>query len=57
MPDMAGEVGHMRLAEDGPVGFGKSGSLKALQRRRIAQLARKAVEAIQNGFHPLIALQ
>ena len=24
--DMAGEVGHIRLAEDGPVGYGKPGS-------------------------------
>ncbi len=24
--DMAGEVGHMRMAEDGPVGYGKAGS-------------------------------
>lgn len=26
--DMAGEVGHLRLAEDGPVGFGKAGSFE-----------------------------
>lgn len=26
--DMAGEVGHMRLAEDGPVGYGKRGSFE-----------------------------
>lgn len=26
--DMAGEVGHMRLAEDGPVGYGKAGSFE-----------------------------
>ena len=24
--DMGGEVGHLRLADDGPVGFGKAGS-------------------------------
>lgn len=26
--DMGGEVGHMRLAEDGPIGFGKAGSFE-----------------------------
>lgn len=26
--DLAGEVGHMRLAEEGPVGFGKAGSFE-----------------------------
>lgn len=26
--DMAGEVGHLRLAEDGPVGYGKAGSFE-----------------------------
>lgn len=26
--DLAGEVGHVRLAEDGPVGFGKAGSFE-----------------------------
>lgn len=26
--DLAGEVGHLRLAEDGPVGFGKAGSFE-----------------------------
>ena len=25
---MAGEIGHMRMAEDGPVGYGKAGSLE-----------------------------
>ena len=28
MNDRAGEVGHIRLAEDGPVGFGKAGSFE-----------------------------
>ena len=52
--DMAGEVGHMRLAEDGPVGFGKSGSFEGFcSGGGISQLARsKAVEAIQNGLSP-----
>lgn len=26
--DMCGEIGHIRLAEDGPVGFGKAGSIE-----------------------------
>lgn len=26
--DMAGEIGHVRIAEDGPVGYGKSGSFE-----------------------------
>lgn len=26
--DMGGEIGHLRLAEDGPVGFGKAGSIE-----------------------------
>lgn len=26
--DMGGEIGHLRLAEDGPVGFGKAGSFE-----------------------------
>ncbi len=26
--DMAGEIGHLRLSEDGPVGFGKAGSFE-----------------------------
>lgn len=44
----------MRLAEDGPVGFGKSGSFEGFcSGGGIAQLARsKAVEAIQNGLSP-----
>lgn len=38
--DMAGEVGHMRLADDGPVGFGKSGSFEGFcSGGGIAQLA------------------
>ncbi len=28
MSDMGGEVGHLRLTEDGPVGFGKAGSFE-----------------------------
>jgi len=44
--DLAGEIGHVRLLEDGPVGYGKAGSvegltsgraLSALARRRLAE--------------------
>ena len=27
---MAGEIGHVRIAEDGPVGYGKEGSMEGL---------------------------
>lgn len=40
----AGEVGHMRLAPDGPVGFGKAGSFEGFcSGGGIAQIARKRV--------------
>lgn len=40
----AGEVGHLRLAADGPVGFGKAGSFEGFcSGGGIAQLARKRV--------------
>ena len=39
--DMAGEVGHMRLEQDGPVGYGKAGSFEGFcSGGGIAQLAR-----------------
>ena len=39
--DMAGEVGHIRLADDGPVGYGKAGSFEGFcSGGGIAQLAR-----------------
>jgi glucokinase len=42
----AGEVGHLRLAADGPVGFGKAGSFEGFcSGGGIAQLARKHVAA------------
>jgi len=38
--DLAGEVGHMRMAEEGPVGFGKAGSFEGFcSGGGIAQLA------------------
>jgi glucokinase len=49
--DLAGEVGHMRLSEHGPVGFGKSGSFEGFcSGGGIAQLAQtKAREKWQMG--------
>jgi glucokinase len=53
--DMAGEVGHVRLAEDGPVGYGKAGSFEGFcSGGGIAQLARTlAAERLQSGLVPL----
>jgi glucokinase len=43
--DLAGEVGHVRLAEDGPMGYGKRGSFEGFcSGGGIAQLARANVE-------------
>lgn len=59
--DMAGEVGHIRLAEHGPVGYGKPGSFEGFcSGGGIAQLARiKAREWLAAGkrvsFCPAIA--
>jgi glucokinase len=49
--DMAGEVGHIRLSDNGPVGYGKAGSFEGFcSGGGIAQLARtKALEALQMG--------
>lgn len=49
--DNAGEVGHIRLADYGPVGFGKSGSYEGFcSGGGIAQLAKMAVrEKLQMG--------
>ncbi|WJH34017.1 ROK family protein [Paenibacillus sp. CC-CFT747] len=53
--DMAGEVGHMRLAEDGPVGFGKAGSFEGFcSGGGIAKLARSMAETkLAGGPGPL----
>lgn len=50
--DLAGEVGHIRLADMGPVGFGKSGSFEGYcSGGGIAQLAQiKARERLQMGI-------
>lgn len=49
--DMAGEVGHIRLAEHGPVGYGKMGSFEGFcSGGGIAQLAKsKVYEKLQVG--------
>lgn len=48
---MAGEVGHIRLSDNGPVGYGKSGSFEGFcSGGGIAQLARSmALERLQMG--------
>jgi glucokinase len=56
--DLGGEVGHIRLAKDGPVGFGKAGSFEGFcSGGGIAQLAKTVVtEKLSNkqivGFCP-----
>ena len=49
--DMAGEIGHIRLEETGPVGYGKAGSFEGFcSGGGIAQLAKiKALEYLQMG--------
>ncbi|MBS6194141.1 MAG: ROK family protein [Clostridiales bacterium] len=56
MDDMAGEVGHVRLTEDGPVGFGKAGAFEGYcSGGGIAQIARtKVLEKLQMGETPAI---
>ena len=51
----AGEVGHIRLDSDGPVGFGKAGSFEGFcSGGGIAKLAwAKAMESIERGVTPL----
>ena len=52
--NMAGEVGHVRMTESGPVGFGKSGSFEGFcSGGGIAQIARmKVLEKLQIGERP-----
>ena len=49
--DLGGEVGHIRLAENGPIGFGKAGSFEGFcSGGGIAQLAKSIVsEKIEQG--------
>jgi len=52
--DMAGEVGHVRLETNGPVGYGKAGSFEGFcSGGGIAQLAQAiALDHLQQGIHP-----
>jgi glucokinase len=52
--DLAGEVGHIRLAPDGPVGYGKAGSFEGFcSGGGIANLARALAEAaLADGQRP-----
>ena len=52
---MAGEVGHIRMEEDGPFGYGKYGSFEGFcSGGGIAKLGRmKAEEALREGNPPL----
>ena len=49
--DMAGEIGHIRLEANGPVGYGKSGSFEGFcSGGGIAQLSRiRILEKLQMG--------
>lgn len=52
--DNAGEAGHIRLADEGPVGFGKAGSFEGFcSGGGIAQLGyREALKSVKNGEYP-----
>ncbi len=52
--DMAGEVGHIRLSENGPVGYGKAGSFEGFcSGGGIARLAKQIVEnKLNHGVVP-----
>ncbi len=54
--DMAGEVGHIRIAPDGPVGYGKKGSFEGYcSGGGIARLAQKmASDALADGQHTML---
>jgi glucokinase len=54
--DMAGEIGHIRLDNNGPVGYGKSGSFEGFcSGGGIEQLARaKVLEQLQMGKKPAL---
>ncbi len=51
----AGELGHIRLADEGPVGYGKNGSFEGFcSGGGIAQLGyQMALQAVENGVYPL----
>jgi len=51
--DLAGEVGHVRVADDGPHGYGKAGSFEAFASGSgIAKLARAAAEKLLAAGRP-----
>lgn len=52
--DLAGEVGHIRLAPDGPIGYGKAGSFEGFcSGGGVAHLGRmKAQELLAQGIKP-----
>jgi len=52
--DMAGEIGHVRMAEEGPVGYGKEGSFEGFcSGNGIARLAQlEALKRLQSGEKP-----
>ena len=52
--DMGGEIGHLRLAEDGPVGFGKAGSFEGFTSGGGIQRQARALteERIREGRAP-----
>ena len=54
--DMAGEIGHVRMTEIGPVGYGKAGSFEGFcSGGGIAQIAKmKVLEKLQRGEKPLL---
>lgn len=54
--DMAGETGHIRLSDYGPVGYGKTGSMEGFcSGHGIAQLARmRIMEKLQQGEMPYL---
>ena len=51
----AGEVGHLRMAADGPVGYGKKGSFEGFCSggglKQLGQI--RAIQALKEGRHPL----
>jgi len=52
----AGEIGHVRLTPDGPVGYGKAGSCEGwCSGGGIARLARRMAEEDARGAAPLLA--
>lgn len=56
--DMAGEVGHIRLDPDGPIGYGKAGSFEGFcSGGGITQMARAfATDRIKEGNAPMFCL-